>query len=159
MRIIINRKGKKYLKKRFKKAGLKFDKRNVENELKELFSSREDKMPEDLTVYIVNGDDLNGRNVSWFGKKTIEINGRYVLDCYIGENKEFAKECFIDCIGHELGHLKAFARLPFLILLKAMCPVFATKKDKLRAQLLELYCDKYSLSFSGYDVELVSKIM
>lgn len=159
MKLLINRKGKKYLKKRFKKAGLKFDKQNVENELTELLSSREDKMPEDLTVYIVNGDELNGRNVSWFGKKIIEINGRYVLDCYIGEDKVFAKECFIDCIGHELGHLRAFARFPFLVLLKAIFPIFATKRDRFRAQLLELYCDKYSLSFSGYDVELVLDII
>ena len=159
MNVKITRKGLRYLKKKFKKEGLEFNKDTVVKDIEKILEPFADKIPDGFLIKIINGDELNGHSESLVGKKAIDINGRYIVDCYVCKDKDFAKASLVECVGHELGHSKAFSRLPVFVILKAMFPILATKKDEFEAQLLELFCDNYAYQFSGFDKELVTKIM
>lgn len=159
MEVLISRKGSRYLREKFSEAGIDYDEDEVKKKVIDTLYPYGDNIPESMKIKIMDGDEIGASNGSFFGRKQIFLNGRYIFDLFASEDKELSAKLLIQCIGHELGHDKAFTRFPFMWIFKEVFSGLATKRDTLRAHLVEAYCDYYSSLFSGFDKEEVCEVM
>ena len=157
MEIKITRGSRKYLRKRLKKLGIRYDNDKAKEELLRLIEPYKDKLPENFKLIIDKEDALNGHNNFITGN--ISISSKYLLKFLSGEDKEFCGKCILECLGHELGHYKALAPLPIFVISKNICKKFATPAELFRSRLVEVYCDHNSLDFTGFDTETHRMIM
>ena len=152
MDIKVTKSGKKYLKRKLKKCNKDYSEAEVKRVFSEMLAPYKDKIDEEYIFKIVDGDGLNGMSYSNFGKKLIHINGRFFFEYFVSDDKEFCRKCILQCVGHELGHGKAATFSSTFLFL-------ATKKDKVKARLVEVFCDNYSKRFTGFDKNTIQRIM
>jgi hypothetical protein len=157
MEIKITRGSRKYLKKKLKKCGIRYDKDKAKEELLKLLGPYKEKLPENFKLIVDKEDALNGHNNFITGN--ISISSKHLLEYLSGEDKEFSGKCILECLGHELGHYKALAPLPFYVISKNICKKLATPDELFRSRLVEVYCDHNALNFTGFDTETHRMIM
>ena len=159
MDIKIKRSSRKYLRKKLKKMGIKYDNERAKENLKKLVEPYNYKLPENFRIIIDKEDELNGRNIAFSGHRKICLSSRYLLEYISGDDREFIGKCILECIGHELGHNKAATYVPMFWISKIACIKLATAKDKFKARLVEVFCDHTSLGFTGFGVDIHKAVM
>ena len=120
-----------------------------------LLEPYESKIPEKFTIIIEKKKEYNGTH---YGKSLISITSRYIDEYLTNSDQEFIGQMIIECIGHELGHSKAFIGFP--------CPVLSEmvfyklfRTERFRYHLVEVFCDHNSLEFTGFDKSIHQKAM
>ncbi len=156
MKIVIDSGSKNYLKKKLKRHGRKYNKKEVLDKLHDLLDDYECSFPQNKKIIIEKSDELGGHYLG----NGIYISSRYVLDYLTLDESEFIGQCIIECVGHELGHSRVNMYCPlFGLLIKRVFLKFASHKDKFIARLIEVYCDHYSMEFTGFSKDIHQRIM
>lgn len=159
MKIKISKKAERFLKKQLKNTGIEYIEEDIIKQLNDILYPYNDKIPPKLTIIIEKGNVMGASNTSYFGPPAIHMNSRYVFEYLTQDNKDFYSKCIIQVIGHELGHNRVNTYVPFLWILKDFKVIPASKKDKTIARLIEIYCDHYSIEFSGLSIHEIKEIM
>lgn len=122
----------------------------------------------ELVIKINKADTYNGKNIN---KNKIIVNSQYIYDILTEPGNEIYIYNFLFCVGHELGHNKAFAPFPIFFVARMFihecinCLPWSINEKirinadfKFRCRLVEVFCDHNAIEFANINKETLEGI-